>query len=93
MNPSQQLDEFINEFWAGDSEKRKKIIKERNEVIKGGAEKARIILRQGLPISVRLDQATDEFHFLAGAKRVVIWVGSGAGFVGLCVKGFRLVFG
>lgn len=87
------MDELVSEFWAANDEEKKKILKEKKEAIKANSKNARILLRATLPLSVRVDQATDEIPVVAGMKRAVIWLGSGAGFVGLVLKGVRLVFG
>jgi len=66
-----------------------KIIEANEAVIKLANKADRKLARVGLPMSVRLDQRTDEIPFLAGAKNFVKYVGSASGLGALGWLGYK----
>jgi len=73
--------------YAENAEAADKVLEENASVIALANKADRKLARKGLPLSVRLDDRTDEIPVVAGAKRVVIY---GGGATALVLGGIKL---
>ena len=84
-NPVPNRDAFVNiaeQFHnVKTSDEQARIIKEHLPVIALANKADRMLGRAGLPLSVRIDERTDEIPIVAGGKRVVLYGGATAGLV------------